>query len=75
MKNTDHKFRPYKPKISIILAVILLIVLILITAILRSTIGWPPDSSTNTILIGILLLSLFEVLFFSLEGRKHSFND
>lgn len=62
MKNSDHKFWPYKPKISIIVAVILLFVLILITAILRSTINWPPEASTNTIIIGILLLSLLPVL-------------
>ena len=62
MKESDRKFWPYKPKTSIILAVVLLIVLILITAILRSTIGWPPEASTNTILIGILLLSLLPIL-------------
>jgi hypothetical protein len=62
MKNSDHKLWPYKPKVSIILTVILLIVLILITAVLRSTIGWPPEASTNMILIGIFLMSLLPVL-------------
>jgi len=62
MKKSDHKFWPYKSKISIIFSLILLIVLIIIVSILRSTIGWPPDSSTNTILLGILLLSLLPVL-------------
>ena len=62
MKDTDRKFWPYKPKLSIIWAVILLIVLLLTIAILRSIIGWPSDASTNTVLIGILVLSLLPVL-------------
>ena len=62
MKNSDHKFWPYKPKASIITALILAVVLLITVGILRSAIGWPSDASTNTVLIGILLLSLLPVL-------------
>lgn len=62
MKNSDYKFWPYKPKYSIIIAIIIAIVFFVISGILRSTVGWPPDESSNTILVGILLLSLLPVL-------------
>jgi len=62
MKESDRKFWPYKPKVSILSAIIILIVLLIIVGILRSTISWPSDGSTNTVLIGILLLSLMPIL-------------
>lgn len=80
MKKSDQHFWPYKPKISILSAIILLIVLLLITGILRSTIGWPSDGSTNTVLIGILLISLLPVLLAILDviidrGGKIGYGD
>lgn len=80
MKKSDQHFWPYKPKISIHSAIILLIVLLLITGILRSTIGWPSDGSTNTVLIGILLISLLPVLLAILDviidrGGKIGYGD
>lgn len=61
MKTPAHRFWPFTPKISIISAVILLISLLLITGTLHSTTGWPADTSSNTILIGVFLLSLLPV--------------
>ena len=62
MKDLEHKFWPYQPKVSILSAIIILIGLLILSAILRSTIGWPSDGSTNTVLIGILFLSLLPLL-------------
>ena len=62
MIDSDNKFWPYKPKISIVIAIILAIVLIIIMGVLRATVNWPSDASTNTVVIGILLLSLLPVL-------------
>ena|SRR5688572_142762 len=62
MKNTDNKFWPYKPKISIVISISLAIVLLIIVAVVRSTASWPSDASTNVVLLGILLLSLLPVL-------------
>ncbi|PWT71280.1 MAG: hypothetical protein C5B59_18410 [Bacteroidetes bacterium] len=62
MKNSGPHFWPFQPKVSIIFTIILLIVLLIINGILKTTVGWPPDSSTNTVLIGILLISLLPVV-------------
>ena len=62
MKTADQKLWPYKPKLSIIIAIILVITLLVITGILRSTTGWPSDATSNTVLIGILILSVLPVL-------------
>lgn len=62
MTESDNKFWPYRPKVSIIIAIILAIVLLIIIGVLRATVAWPADASTNTVLIGILLLSLLPVL-------------
>lgn len=60
--SSDNKFWPYKPKNSIVSAIVTLIALLIIFGILRSTISWPSDASTNTTLLGILLLSLLPIL-------------
>jgi hypothetical protein len=62
MRRSDQRFWPFKPRISILSAVLLLALLLIMAGILRSVVGWPPDSSTNIVLIGILLLSLLPVL-------------
>lgn len=62
MRDSDQKLWPYKPRMSVITTIILLLVLLLVNEILRSTIGWPSDGSTNAVLIGILLLSLLPIL-------------
>ena len=80
MKKSEQRFWPYKPKVSIITAITLLILLLLTIGILRSTIGWPSDNSTNTVLIGILLISLLPVLLAILDviierGGKIGYGD
>lgn len=67
MIDSDSKFWPYRPKVSIMVAIILAIVLLIIIGVLRSTVDWPSDASTNTVLIGIVLLSLLPVLFAILD--------
>lgn len=62
MTTSDNKFWPFRPKLSILLSIILVVGLLIITGILRSVISWPSDASTNTVLAGILLLSLLPVL-------------
>lgn len=62
MKPHDHSFWPFTPKVSIITAVVVLLVLLLITGVLRTYTGWPGDSSGNTILIGIFILSLLPIV-------------
>lgn len=62
MKKTEPGFWPFTPKISIISAFILLAFLLGAMAVLRNTTGWPGDESTNTLLIGIFVLSLLPVI-------------
>lgn len=62
MKDSEYKFWPFKPKLTILWAIIILIGLLILFGVMRSTMGWPSDSSTNMILIGILLLSLLPIL-------------
>jgi len=59
MPDKDRKFWPYKPKASIICAVIILVILLLF---LKLTIGWPSEKSENTLLIGVLILSLLPIV-------------
>ncbi|UOE47271.1 hypothetical protein MTO98_22970 [Mucilaginibacter sp. SMC90] len=62
MKTNEHSFWPFTPKVSIITAVVVLLVLLLITSLLRTYTGWPTESSNNTILIGIFILSLLPIV-------------
>jgi hypothetical protein len=62
MIESDSKFWPYRPRLSIIITIILAIVLLIIIGVLRATVDWPSDASTNTVLIAIVLLSLLPVL-------------
>ncbi|SEO31205.1 hypothetical protein SAMN05192574_10728 [Mucilaginibacter gossypiicola] len=62
MQPRDHSFWPFTPKVSIITAVVVLLVLLLITGVLRTYTGWPADSSNNTVLIGIFILSLLPIV-------------
>jgi hypothetical protein len=62
MKTRDHSFWPFTPKVSIITAVIVLLALLLITSVLHTYTGWPADSSNNTVLIGIFILSLLPIV-------------
>jgi hypothetical protein len=62
MKTHDHSFWPFTPKVSIITAVVVLLVLLLCTGALRTYTGWPAESSSNTVLIGIFILSLLPIV-------------
>jgi len=62
MKTNEHNFWPFTPKVSIITAVVVLLALLLITGLLRTYTGWPADSSGNTVLIGIFILSLLPIV-------------
>jgi hypothetical protein len=62
MKTSEHSFWPFTPKVSIITAVVVLLALLLITSLLRTYTGWPADSSGNTVLIGIFIVSLLPIV-------------
>lgn len=62
MNDSDRKFWPFKPRISIITALVLLPVLWLIVAILRARTGWPGERSETAVLIGVLALSLLPLI-------------
>ena len=62
MSNSENKLWPYKPKLSFIISFGIAVLLIAIVAILRATIDWPSDASTNIVLIGILFLSMLPIL-------------
>jgi hypothetical protein len=62
MNESDRRFWPFKPRVSMISAIVLLVSLLLIVAILRETLGWPGEKSENTVLVGVLLLSFFPAL-------------
>ncbi|MCD4676490.1 MAG: hypothetical protein K8S18_10920 [Desulfobacula sp.] len=61
MSEMDRRFWPFKPRTSIILAIVILVSLLLILAVLRVTIKWPSQDSETTILIGVLLFSLLPI--------------
>ncbi len=62
MNESDRRFWPFQPRISVISVILVLVGLLLIVAILRATLGWPGEKSENVVLIGVLLLSLVPVL-------------
>jgi hypothetical protein len=62
MKELNRKLWPFSTKSSLLVAITTLVVLLLGSAILRSTIDIPFDISTNTVLIGIVFLSLLPVV-------------
>lgn len=62
MNESDRRFWPFKPRVSIISVTVLLVGLLLLVAILRATLGWPSEKSESVVLIGVLLLSMFPVL-------------
>jgi len=62
MNESDHRFWPFKPRVSVLSAAILLVGLLLLVAVLRVTTGWPGEKSETTVLLGVLVLSLLPVL-------------
>ena len=62
MSESDRKLWPFKPRASVLAALIILVGLMLIVAILRARTGWPSEKSETAVLIGVLLLSLLPLL-------------
>ena len=62
MSESDRKFWPYKPRASLVSAIVLLMCLLLTVAILRSTIKWPSETSEAAVFIGVLAFSLLPIL-------------
>jgi hypothetical protein len=62
MNDADRGLWPFGRRASLISAAVLLVGLLLLVAVLRAILGWPSAQSENTVLIGVLLLSLLPVL-------------
>lgn len=62
MTDSDRRFWPFKPRVSIISTIILLVGLFLLVAMVRSTMGWPSEKSETAVFLGVLLLSMLPVL-------------
>ena len=63
MNDTDRRFWPFRPRISIASAIALLVGLLLIFVVLKKTGIWPTiEKSEITVLIGILLFSLLPIM-------------
>lgn len=62
MNESDSRFWPFRPRVSIISALACLVGLSLIVAILRARTGWPGEKSETAVLIGVLLLSLLPLI-------------
>ena len=57
----DENFWPLKPKWSVVSTIGLLITILLIVAFIKKVLGWPSDKSENTVLIGVLIISLLPI--------------
>jgi hypothetical protein len=62
MSDQRNKIWPFSPKASIFSTVIVLILLLVILGFLRSAFDWPAETSTNTVLMGILFISLVPLM-------------
>jgi hypothetical protein len=62
MSESNHRFWPFNPRISVVMSIAILVGLIIIFVALRLTIEWPGKESETTVLIGILLFSLLPIL-------------
>lgn len=62
MSTQHQKLWPHHPKFTILTAILLVIILILITGLIRTLTGWPPHEISNTIIIGIFILSILPFL-------------
>jgi hypothetical protein len=58
MTDSDQKFWPYKPRLTLAATAAILVGLVLATAVLRALAKWPSEKSDTVVIIGILLLSL-----------------
>ena len=62
MSDSDRRFWPFRPIMSIVVAILLLIGLLIIVAILREIVNWPSQNSETVVLIGVFLFSVLPVL-------------
>jgi hypothetical protein len=62
MSDPDRALWPFKPKTSIIVAIVILFGLLFTVVILRVTLNWPSPESETAVLLGIFLLSLLPIL-------------
>jgi hypothetical protein len=62
MSERDRTLWPFRPKASIVAAVLILLSLLLTLVILRGTLDWPSPESETAVLLGIFLLSLTPIL-------------
>jgi len=59
--DSDLKFWPYKPRLTLAATASALVGLLLAVAILRAFAKWPSEHSETVVLIGVLLLSLLPI--------------
>lgn len=62
MNNSENRFWPYKPRSSIVSAILISFGLLLTVAILKETMKWPSEQSETAVLVGVLVFSLLPVL-------------
>jgi hypothetical protein len=62
MNDRERKLWPYRPRTSIVAALLILFGLLITSVILRITLNWPSPESESAVLLGIFLLSLLPIL-------------
>lgn len=62
MNDSDHRFWPFRPIMSVAVAIVMLIVLLLIVTGLQAKYTWPSQDSETVVLIGAFLFSVLPVL-------------
>lgn len=62
MTTPDHKFWPYKPKVSVMLAILVFVVLLIALGASHSIVHWPPDTLLNVVFIVVVVISLLPIL-------------
>jgi len=62
MSDQERRFWPYRPRTSVLSAILILVGLLIIVAVSRVTLKWPSADSEAAVLIGVLLFSLLPIL-------------
>jgi hypothetical protein len=62
MSENENRLWPFGTRVSLIAAAFLLVGLLLLVAALRATLEWPGAEVENTVLVGVLALSLMPIL-------------
>lgn len=58
MSESDRRFWPFKPRTTLVAAIVLSGVLLLMLGVLRATAGWPSEKIEGPVLIGVFVLGL-----------------